>query len=117
MSDVTVDSPLLEAAGEKLRSLELPQAPKPTLAFGTDLASVANDEVLPHIYLAASDALSAAQASVQQIGANIVTAANTYADTDKTLGGQLSQHQFQPAEPAGSTPAEDRPPSERDHAP
>ncbi|AGC60306.1 MULTISPECIES: hypothetical protein [Mycobacterium] len=100
---VTVDAPVLAAAGDALRGLSFPSPPKPPIGLEMDYAVIAANEVLPHIYFAVKDVLNTAQSTLHQLGSNIVTAANTYTNTDKTLGEQLSQYKFQP--PAAANPA------------
>ncbi|CAM4309720.1 hypothetical protein MB901379_00132 [Mycobacterium basiliense] len=103
---VTVDATALEAAGEKLRILDFPSPPKPPISLASDYAALANNEVLPHIYFAVRDVLANAKAALDQLGANMVAAANAYSHTDQTLGVQLSRFKFQVPESNSATSGE-----------
>ncbi|QUR66521.1 hypothetical protein [Mycobacterium spongiae] len=94
MRDMTVDSIELAAAGATLRELIFPEAPPPVISFGWDDASEAINEVIPPIYAMVTDGLLAAKAALTTIGSDVATAAQAYADTDRTLGGRLSEQRF-----------------------
>lgn len=94
---LTVDPSRLETAGAKLASLAFPPPPVPVTATGTDSVSSAIDETMPGIEAPAVDGLTAAQSALNQTSSNIATAAAMYASTDRQLGDQFSQSQFDQA--------------------
>ncbi|OBI59761.1 hypothetical protein [Mycobacterium sp. E796] len=89
-----VDPPRLKAAGNTLRGLVFPAAPAPILASGTDAVSAAINQTLPIIESPVLDTLSDAKAALTATGSNIVTAANMYAETDRTLGDHVGGVRF-----------------------
>ena len=103
---LAVDPSRLETAGAKLASLVFPPPPVPVTATGTDSVSTAIDETMPGIEAPAVDGLTAAQTALTQTSTNIATAAAMYASTDRTLGDQFNQSQFdQPTVSLGGVPS------------
>lgn len=102
-----VDTQGLRSAGEKLRSLDLPEPPPSIAVPGTNPVAAALNETVPVIELPVHDGLRTVAASLSATAEKFVTAATTYAESDRRLGEKLAQHAF------GSTAATVRDGSEQ----
>ncbi|MEM6108288.1 hypothetical protein AAHS21_18935 [Mycobacterium sp. 050272] len=100
---LVVDPARLKAAGVAVRDQQLPAAPPPMTAPGTDSVSAAINETLPIIESPVVKGLPEAQAALTNTGSKIVTAADMYAQTDQRLGENVSKLQFLAASEPGGT--------------
>ncbi|SOX56697.1 hypothetical protein MAAFP003_5405 [Mycobacterium ahvazicum] len=100
---LVVDPARLKAAGVAVRDQQLPAAPPPMTAPGTDSVSAAINETLPIIESPVVKGLPEAQAALTNTGSKIVTAADMYAQTDQRLGENVSKVQFLAASEPGGT--------------
>jgi len=105
---LVVDPSRLKNAGTELRNQIFPVLPSPIAAPGADSISTAINETLPIIESPVNEGLPAVKAALTRTSANIVTAADLYAEIDQRMGEHVNQVQFLAAaqgSPAGASAA------------
>jgi hypothetical protein len=99
-----VDAPLLEQLGGQLEASagDLPLAPPPFVASGSDAISEAIAFRLPGIEGPIQEGLPQVKAEATKTASNIVTAAGRYEATDEQFAADYQKHQFDQAGAPGA---------------
>lgn len=100
-----VDTQGLHSAGQTLQSLELPTPPAPVVVAGTDPVATAISATAPVVEEPVVVGLGAVAANLSDTAGKFVTAATTYAESDRRLGEKLAQHTFTSGESSHGTSA------------